>query len=259
MVMYIEEHRHPVAPHRRRDRREAFILAGGKGIRLRPYTTLIPKPLVPIGDQSVLEIVLCQLAAAGFSKATIAIGHLGQLIRAYIGDGSQWGIEVAYVTEDRPLGTVGPLLNALDDLPADVIVMNGDILTDIRYDLLLRTHVDSGATLTMATFSRDHRVDFGVLDVRNGEVVDFIEKPTYTYAVSMGVYAVHTDMLRQYPPGTDLGFDTLVLDRLRHGDRPVSYPFAGFWLDIGRPDDFDQANADIEMLRPRLLPERRAS
>lgn len=257
MVMYLEER--PLPTQQPDDRREAFILAGGKGIRLRPYTTLIPKPLVPIGDQSVLEIVLCQLAAAGFSKATIAIGHLGQLIRAYIGDGSQWGIEVAYVSEDRPLGTVGPLLTALDGLPNDIIVMNGDVLTDIPYDHLLTSHIDSGASLTMATYSRDHRVDFGVLNLRNGSVVDFIEKPTYTYAVSMGVYAVHTDMLRAYPAGTDLGFDTLVLDRLQRGDRPASYPFSGFWLDIGRPDDFDQANAEIEMLRPRLLPERKAS
>jgi NDP-mannose synthase len=259
MVMYIEDRGFTRAEAPQRGPREAFILAGGRGIRLRPYTTLIPKPLVPIGDHSVMEIVLTQLAARGFTKATIALGHLGNLIRAFIGDGSQWGIEVDYVSEDRPLGTVGPVLQALDAMPEHFVMMNGDVLTDIDYDDLLQAHLEEGASLTIATYERDHRVDFGVLDVRDGAIVDFIEKPTYTYAVSMGVYAVSREMLRKYAEGTSLGVDTLILDQLAAGDPPNSYPFHGFWLDIGRPDDFDRANADAELLRPLLMPERRAS
>lgn len=259
MVMYIEDTANRPTPFDPRRERHAFILAGGKGVRLRPYTTLIPKPLVPIGDQSLLEILLCQLASCGFQRATISLGHLGDLIRAYIGDGSRWGISVSYVTEDAPLGTVGPLISALDELPENVVVLNGDILTDIDFDHLLRTHEDSGASLTIATYTREHRVDFGVLGVHDGAVVRFTEKPTYTYDVSMGVYAVRTSMLRDYRPGVPLGFDHLILDRIARDDAPSSYNFPGFWLDIGRPDDFDRANADIELLRPLLMPERRAS
>ena len=156
-----------------RTRREAFILAGGKGVRLRPYTTLIPKPLVPIGDHSIIEIVLRQLAARGFTRATIAIGHLGQLIRAFVGDGSQWGIEVEYAHEDCPLGTIGPALFDLDQRPEHFLIMNGDILTDLPYDALLDAHSQSGAPLTVATYEREHKVDFGVLDVDGRSIVQF--------------------------------------------------------------------------------------
>jgi NDP-sugar pyrophosphorylase family protein len=259
MVMYIEDRGFTRVDTKQPIARQAFILAGGRGIRLRPYTTLIPKPLVPIGEHSVAEILLTQLASRGFTKATISLGHLGNLIRAYIGDGSQWGIEVDYVTEDVPLGTVGPVLTTLDSMPEHFVMMNGDILTDLDYDDLLQAHLDEGASLTVATYEREHKVDFGVLEVRDGAILDFIEKPTYTYAVSMGVYAVSREMLRDYVVGTSLGVDTLILDRLAAGEPPNSYPFHGFWLDIGRPDDFDKANEDVELLRPLLMPERRAS
>lgn len=235
--------------------REAFIMAGGKGVRLRPYTTLIPKPLVPIGDQhSILEIVLRQLADHGFTKATMAIGHLGQLIRAYVGDGSQWGIEVQYLHEEIPLGTIGPALATLDSRPEHFLIMNGDILTNIDYEDLLVTHIASGAPLTVATYEREHRVDFGVLDVADRAVTRFREKPTYTYSVSMGVYAVARETLRRYRPGRPLGFDDLILDLLARGERPASYQFSGYWLDIGRPDDYDQANLEFPALKSILLP-----
>ena len=234
--------------------REAFILAGGKGVRLRPYTTLIPKPLVPIGDRSIIEIVLRQLACHGFTKATIAIGHLGQLIRAFVGDGSQWGIEVDYAHEDCPLGTIGPALFDLDRRPDHFLIMNGDILTDLPYDAFLDAHIDSGAPLTVATYEREHRVDFGVLDLDGRSIVQFREKPTYTYSVSMGVYAVSAEMLGGYRAGQPFGFDDLILDLLRKGLRPANYPFSGFWLDIGRPDDYDRANLEFGQLKPLLLP-----
>ncbi len=146
--------------------RQAIIVAGGKGIRLRPYTTLIPKPLVPIGeDHSILEIVMRQLAEQGFAKVILAIGHLGNLIRAYVGDGSQWGLEVEFFQERSPLGTIGPALMFLDQCPDNFIVMNGDIITNIDYGDLLQTHIDANAPLTIATYERETRIDFGVLDV----------------------------------------------------------------------------------------------
>ena len=234
--------------------RRALIVAGGLGIRLRPYTTLIPKPLVPIGDDhSILEIVLRQLAEQGFEKATLAIGHLGSLIHAYVGDGSQWGIEVEYFQEDSPLGTIGPALMILDECPDNFLVMNGDILTNIDYADLLQSHIDSQAPLTIATYERETRIEFGVLDVCGDCVTSFREKPTMKYAVSMGVYAVARRALHNYTPGEPLGFDGLITDLLRCGEAPASYPFDGYWLDIGRPDDYDRANLEFDSIKSTLL------
>jgi len=235
--------------------KEAVILAGGKGVRLRPYTTLIPKPLVPIGDTySILEIVLRQLAGQGFTKATLAIGHMGQLIRAYVGTGLQWGIEVDYVEEESPLGTIGPVLKILDKLPEDFVLMNGDVLTDLDFADMLRYHWCSRASLTVATCAREHKVDFGVLDITDRYITNFTEKPTLNYSVSMGVYVVSRRLLERYSAGLPFGFDELVLDLLDRGTPPQSYNFKGYWLDIGRPDDYDRANQEFQFLISALLP-----
>ncbi|MGW7007761.1 nucleotidyltransferase family protein [Streptomyces sp. NPDC054933] len=232
----------------------AVILAGGKGIRLRPYTTALPKPLVPIGDQhAILEIVLRQLAAAGFTSCTIAIGHLGHIIRAYVGDGSQWGLRVDYTTEDSPLGTMGPLLTMLDRLPEQFLTMNGDVLTDLDYGDVLRRHRAVDPPLTIATYERQVTVDFGVLTTEAGRVVGFAEKPGMAHQVSMGVYGLSRSTLAGYTPGLPLGFDDLVLDLLAAGTPPASYEFDGYWLDIGRPDDYDRANAEFTTHRGLLL------
>ncbi|MGC5565156.1 nucleotidyltransferase family protein [Streptomyces sp. FR-108] len=232
----------------------AVILAGGKGVRLRPYTTALPKPLVPIGDQhAILEIVMRQLAGAGFTTCTIAIGHLGHIIRAYVGDGSQWGMRVDYSTEDSPLGTMGPLLTMLDRLPEHFLVMNGDILTDLDFRAVLRAHQAGGAPLTIATYCRKVRIDFGVLTTDSKQVVGFTEKPTLDYRVSMGVYGLSRSALGGYTPGLPLGFDELVLDLLRDGTSPAAHEFDGYWLDIGRPDDYDRANAEFTTYRDLLL------
>ncbi|MFB7511053.1 sugar phosphate nucleotidyltransferase, partial [Streptomyces broussonetiae] len=165
----------------------AVILAGGKGVRLRPYTTALPKPLVPIGDQhAILEIVLRQLSTAGFTRCTLAIGHLGEIIRAYVGDGSQWGMAVDYATEESPLGTLGPLLNLKDRLPDSFLVMNGDVLTDLDFAAVLRRHQETNAPLTIATYVRKVHIDFGVLTTDASRVVAFTEKPSMDYRVSMG-------------------------------------------------------------------------
>ncbi|MFJ2720760.1 NDP-sugar synthase [Streptomyces sp. NPDC087437] len=232
----------------------AVILAGGKGVRLRPYTTALPKPLVPIGDQhAILEIVLRQLSAAGFTTCTIAIGHLGEIIRAYVGDGSQWGMEVDYSTEESPLGTMGPLLTMRDRLPETFLVMNGDVLTDLDYADMLHRHRDSGAPLTIATYTRKVHIDFGVLTTDASRVVAFTEKPSLDYRVSMGVYGLSRSTLDGYTPGLPLGFDELVLDLLADRRPPYAYEFGGYWLDIGRPDDYDQANAEFTTCKSLLL------
>jgi NDP-sugar pyrophosphorylase family protein len=232
----------------------AVILAGGKGVRLLPYTTTLPKPLVPIGDQySILEIVLHQLARHGFRTVTLAIGHLGHLIRSYVGDGERWGMRVDYAVEESPLGTIGPLLTMRDRLPDEFLVMNGDVLTDLDFAGLLGEHNAAGAALTIATYPRQVNIDFGVLKTEDGQVVEFTEKPTLDYRVSMGVYGVSKDVLARYEPGLPLGFDELILDQLADGRPPREYRFEGYWLDIGRPDDYDRANAEFDGLRLTLL------
>ncbi|GGM56172.1 nucleoside-diphosphate-sugar pyrophosphorylase [Longimycelium tulufanense] len=232
----------------------AVVLAGGKGVRLRPYTTCLPKPLVPIGEEhSILDIVLHQLASCGFRSATLAIGHLGHLIRSYVGDGSRWDIEVDYAQEESPLGTIGPLLALLDRLPRHFLVMNGDVLTNLDFGEVLRQHVAEDAPLTVATNRRQVKIDFGVLSSREGRIVEFSEKPTLEYRVSMGVYGLSADTLRGYEPGLPLGFDELVVKLLAAGTPPREHAFDGYWLDIGRPDDYDRANAEFTLLRPILL------
>jgi NDP-sugar pyrophosphorylase family protein len=235
----------------------AVILAGGKGIRLRPYTTRLPKPLVPIGDDhSITEIALSQLASCGFNRVTLAIGHFGDLIRSYIGDGSRWGLHLDYSNpEEIPLGTIGPVLQILDRLPEHFLIMNGDVLTDLDYADLMRQHQESGAPLTIATSRREVHIDYGVLTTLDGRVVNFTEKPTTGHQVSMGVYACSKQALRKYTPGLPFGFDELVLDMLAEGTRPHEYAFKGYWFDIGRPEDYDRANAEFGVIRGSLLRE----
>jgi|SRR6266851_3764639 len=233
----------------------AIILAGGKGVRLRPYTTRLPKPLVPIGeDHSILEIVLSQLSYCGFKRVTLAIGHLGGLIRSYIGDGDRWGLDIDYtIEEDVPLGTIGPILRVLDRLPERFLIMNGDVLTDLDYSDLMRQHQESDAPLTVATYERQVQIDFGVLTSKDGHVVEFSEKPTIDYRVSMGICACTKSTLAAYTPGLPFGFDELVLDLLARGTPPAEYAFSGYWFDIGRPDDYDRANAQFGLIRGSLL------
>ncbi len=203
-----------------------------------------------------MEIVLSQLARSGFGRVTLAIGHLGELIRSYVGDGSRWGVHADYsMPEEMPLGTMGPVLRILDRLPENFLVMNGDVLTDLDYADLMRQHLESGAPLTVATCKRQHRIDYGVLTSRDGRVVEFTEKPTIDYRVSMGVYACSKPTLARYTPGLPFGFDELVLDMLARGTLPQEYAFDGYWFDIGRPDDYDRVNAEFGLIRGSLLKE----
>jgi len=237
------------APH-------AVVLAGGKGTRLRPFTITLPKPLVPIGDESsVLEIVIRQLAHQGFESATLAIGHFGELIEAYVGDGTQWGMAIDYARETEPLGTMGPVVQVADRLPEHFLVLNGDTLTEMNYARLLEAHAASGAPITVATARRETRVEFGVLDIEDGRVTGFREKPSIGYTVAIGAYALSRATLQRYPAGEVLGFDQLMRDLIDRGERPASFDFSGFWLDIGRPEDYDRANIEFEAIRARLLPE----
>lgn len=233
----------------------AVIMAGGKGVRLRPFTTALPKPLVPIGDEHViLDIVLEQLASRGFTSVTIAINHLGHLIEAYVGSGQRWGLAVDYAYETSPLSTVGPLFTIKERLPETFLVMNGDIITSLPFDELLREHTRHGRPLTVATSKRESRIEFGVLEILDDAIHGFTEKPALSYHVSMGVYAMSRSTVEKYPAGLSYGFDQLILDLLERKTPPTSYAFDGLWMDIGRPADYDDVNERFAELRPQLFP-----
>jgi NDP-sugar pyrophosphorylase family protein len=232
----------------------AVVVAGGKGVRLRPYTTTIPKPLVPIGNEcSIIEILLRQLARHGFTDVTLAINHLGHIIRGFIGDGSRWGVNVDYWEETTPLGTIGPILEHLDEMPEHFVVTNADLLCSIDLAAMYRQHVAGGAGVTLASHRQRSQIEYGVLHVDGNELRDFEEKPTHEYLVNMGIYVVAREALRQFTPGEPLGFDTLARTLLADGPRPQIFEFDGYWLDIGRPEDYDRANVEFAGVRDVLL------
>ncbi len=230
----------------------AVILAGGKGQRLRPYTTLIPKPLVPVGDKySILEIILLQLRNNGFTHITIAVNHLAHLISSYFGDGSRLGIKIDYSIEDRELSTIAPL-KLIDDLPKSFLVMNGDILSDIDYLDFYSYHLNKKSDISVACFKRDVNIDFGVIESSNNIVTGFTEKPSLNYNVSMGVYCLNKTVLDRVPVNSKYGFDDLMYDWINSNKDIHVYPFDGYWLDIGRPDDYERANNEINLFLSKI-------
>ena len=237
--------------------RRAVILAGGKGSRLSPYTTVLPKPLLPVGDRAILDVVVHQLRDFGFRDITLAVGHLAHLVRAVMGDGSRLGVSIDYHEEDEPLGTVGPLAS-IGGLEDSFLVMNGDVLTALDYSTLLEAHTESGNALTIASHRRVVRTDYGVLHVgaQNGDiskVAGFEEKPEIPYIVSMGVYALEPKALDYLNEGEHLDLPELVLRLLGAGERVGSYLYDGYWLDIGRHEDYEKAIVEFEQLRPMFL------
>jgi NDP-sugar pyrophosphorylase family protein len=224
----------------------AVVLAGGKGTRLHPYTTILPKPLLPVCDRPILERVLRRLGESGFKNITISVGHLAELIQAVCGDGRKWKLNLEYAIEDEPLGTIGPLA-FIRDLGENFLVMNGDVLTDLDLAALWKAHLASGAALTVATFHRDIKIDFGVLSYdRWKQINHFEEKPTLPYDVSMGVYILNRRCLDFVPKGKPFGFDQLVLALLEVGQPVRAYPHEGQWLDLGRAGDYECANAEFQ-------------
>jgi NDP-sugar pyrophosphorylase family protein len=233
--------------------RRAVILAGGKGTRLRPYTVVLPKPLMPIGDYPILEVIVRQLVRCGFSRITLAVNHQAELIQAFFHDGGKWGVKIDYSLEDEPLGTMGPL-KLIADLPDQFLVMNGDTLTDLDFGTFYDRHLQSGEPFTVSSAVRQHLIDFGVLEPGgDGRLAGFREKPRLTYEVSMGVYMCSRSVLDSIPAGRPYGFDELMLDLIGAGRPARLLRHSGYWLDIGRPDDYAQAIEDFERLRPSLL------
>ena len=237
---------------------QAVILAGGRGSRLAPYTTVLPKPLLPIGDEPILEVVIRQLGAYGFCDITLAVGYLAHLIEAVLQDGSEHGVTLRYHHELEPLGTVGPLAT-MEHLDDPFLMLNGDILTTLDFAAFRAAHIASGNALTVATHVRTVRSDYGVLDLGEHSgavrrVVGFREKPEIDHSVSMGIYMLSARVRDFVPAGERFDLPDLVWRLLEAGEPVGSFAYDGFWLDIGRHDDYAKAIEQYEDLKYELVP-----
>ena len=221
--------------------RRAVILAGGKGSRLYPYTTVFPKPLMPLQEKPILEIVLHQLKQAGVVHVTLAVGYLAELIQAYFGKGDRLGITIDYSRESEPLGTAGPL-RLIEELESDFLVMNGDILCTLDYADMFRFHQSHGQLATVGTYRKEVRIDLGVLELDAADqIMDYIEKPVLYYQVSMGVYCFRPEVLQYIPADQRFDLPDLIKQLIEKEQVPQAYRFQGQWLDIGRHEDYAEA------------------
>lgn len=233
--------------------KRAVILAGGKGTRLKPYTVVLPKPLVPIGEYPILEIIIRQLAFYGFDHVTITVNHLADIIKAFFGDGSKWNIKIDYSLEDKPLSTMGPL-KLINDLPENFLIMNGDVLTDLNYTELYNDHISSGNIFTISSYEREEAIEYGILESDSeNNLCGFKEKPKYKYSVSMGVYVANKAILNVIPENQFYGFDHLMLELLKKNNPARIRKFNGYWMDIGRPSDYMQAIEEFQTMNGNLL------
>ena len=234
--------------------KKAVILAGGKGRRLHPYTITFPKPLAPVADMPILEIVIRQLRHAGYTRFTLAVGHLAELLMAYFGDGSKWGVEIRYSREEKPLGTVAPL-TLIEDLPDHFLVMNGDVLSTLDYAALFSYHREHDAELTIACHRREVNIDRGVIEFDDDQrVTGYREKPTLPYDVSMGVYVFNRSIMDLVPSDEYTDLPTLVHRLLDQGRVVRVFRSDCEWLDIGRPEDYAEATQRFTELRHKFLP-----
>ena len=232
---------------------KAVILAGGKGTRLRPYTTVFPKPLMPIGDKPILEIIICQLKSCGLGDIIITLGHLGELITNFFGDGSKLGVNIKYAREDQPLGTAGGLGLIKEQLKDTFLMINGDTLTTLSFADLINYHKRNGAVATIALKKRGVYIDFGIVELDSSSSIrGYIEKPTLDYLVSMGAYVFEPKVLDYIKVGEKLDFPDLIKMLISAGQTVRGFVFDGYWLDIGRPDDYEKANREIEEIYNKL-------
>jgi NDP-mannose synthase len=233
---------------------KAIVLAGGKGTRLAPYTKILPKPLMPIGDMPILEVLLRQMKNAGINEVVLTVGHLAGLLRAFFQDGSELGLRIDYSLEDKPLGTSGPLslVKGLDDT---FLVSNGDVLTTLNLLELINYHKENKATATIAVHCRKVDIDFGVVECDEKNcMVGYKEKPSIEYMVSMGIYVFEPKVLSYIPYGQYLDLPDLIKKMIAAGEKVVSYPFKGYWQDLGRPDDYERAALDFDTMRSEFFP-----
>jgi NDP-mannose synthase len=230
--------------------KQAVILAGGEGRRLLPYTKILPKPLWPVGNVPIVEILLRQLARAGIKEVILAVGYQADLVKMIIGTGQPFGLKIRYSLEEKPLGTAAPL-KKIRNLDSNFLVLNGDLLTDLPFKDFIKAHLKNNSPATVAVFKRSVKVDFGVIEEKNGRITGYREKPVLPYLVSMGIYAFRREILKYIPAGR-FDFPELVLKLTEAEQNPHIYRFNGRWLDIGRPDDWEKADKLFER-KPQLF------
>jgi NDP-sugar pyrophosphorylase family protein len=234
---------------------KAVVLAGGKGTRLAPYTKILPKPLMPIGDMPILEILLRQMKRYGVDEVVITVGHLAELMRAFFQDGQRLGLKINYSFEDQPLGTAGPI-SLISGLDETFMVCNGDVLTTLNMKELLDYHKEKGAIATIAAHERKVKIDFGVIETNGDyEITGYIEKPCYNLYVSMGVYIFEPRVLSYIKYNEYLDLPSLIIRLMEAGEKVASYPYSGYWMDLGRIDDYEQAIVEFEKVKPQILGE----
>jgi NDP-sugar pyrophosphorylase family protein len=235
---------------------KAVILAGGKGTRLRPYTTVIPKPLLPVGDYPILEIILLQLRHFGVDEVILAVGHMAQLFQAFFQSGERYGIKMRYSFEKEALGTAGPLSLLLDEIREDFLIMNGDLLTTLNFRNLYEYHLRGKAAATIGLYEREVKIDFGVVEIGEDlKLSQYTEKPTLKFSVSMGVNVLNPEAIRPYiEPGKYMDIPDLMKRLQQEGHTVLGYREPCFWLDIGRIDDYEKANEIFETRIDEFIP-----
>lgn len=235
---------------------QALILAGGKGTRLRPYTTVLPKPLMPVGDYPILEIIFRQLKHAGVTNIILAVGYMSQLFQAFFQDGSRYGLDISYSFEEAPLGTAGPIALAIDQLDDDFLVLNGDLLTTLNYRNLFAFHKTRHAAATIGLYRREVKIDFGVIECdADDKLVQYKEKPVFNFSVSMGVNVLCKRIVRPYlTAGEYLDIPDLMMRLREDGQAVLCYQEPCYWLDIGRVDDYQTATEIFSTRQHEFFP-----
>jgi NDP-sugar pyrophosphorylase family protein len=231
----------------------AVLMAGGLGSRLAPLTTVLPKPLMPLTDRPIIDVLIRQLVRAGVDRIHISVGHLGGLIEAWVNHDADYGVPIGFLYEDKPLGTAGALRN-VPEPDGTFLAMNGDILTDLRFGDLVAHHEASGAVATMAVKRRRVKVEYGVVHTDGaGNITRLEEKPTLEYTVSMGIYAFDPRIIDLIAPGERIDFPDLLLRAIAGGGVVGTYAFDGHWRDIGNRGDYEAAIAEFAEAPERFL------
>ena len=221
-------------------------MAGGLGERLRPFTEVLPKPLLPLGDKSVIEILIGKMKESGVNEVILSIFYKSDLFEPYLGNGSKYGIKINYSKEEKLLGTAGPLANMKDILTEPFIVSNGDILTNIKFDELMKFHKENNADITIVTKSLPVPLNYGVISSVNNEVTNLEEKPVLNFEINAGIYALSPNMLDLLKTGEFIHMTELLKLAKVKGMRVMRYLLDGYWLDMGIIGDYERARNDIK-------------
>jgi NDP-sugar pyrophosphorylase family protein len=236
---------------------KAIILAGGRGTRLAPYTTVFPKPLMPIDGMPILEVIVRQLAHFRIKEMVFTVSQQSEpLLSAYFGNGGRYGVGIRYSKEEKPLGTAGPL-SIIPNLPETFLVMNGDILTTLDYQKLIKYHRQHKGIVTIAMSQKKVQLELGVMEFNRAyQLTRYIEKPMLSYSVSMGIYVFEKKVLGWIPSQKYLDFPELIQKLIKQKERVICYPSNEFWLDIGRHEDYEEAQKKFQEMRKKLLYEK---